>query len=145
MTSACSLIDGDRRIHEDARLACDARLLFFVFVGRCLQVVYLCLGVSAHRQCARERAPYFCKRRACGGDQEAISTLVLSVIQLDIMEKEPHLECIRPHNGVRSTVIADLILNHSSRNAKPGDEVRVLGSHCEDDIFDGSSATDTRC
>jgi len=47
MAPACSLVDGDWRVYEDARLACDARLLLFVLVGRCFQVIDLCLRVSA--------------------------------------------------------------------------------------------------
>lgn len=40
-----------------------------------------------------------------------------------------YLKGVRSNDGVRATVVANLVLNYSPRDAKSWDEVRVCGSH----------------
>jgi hypothetical protein len=75
LTSAYSLVDRDRRVHEDARFVVYARLLLFIFARRFFQIVDLRLLESAEKIQVYERGVYLGERRSDCCDEEAVAAL----------------------------------------------------------------------
>jgi hypothetical protein len=75
LASAYPLVDGNWCVDEDARLIRYAGLFLFIFSGRFLEIVDLCLSELAEKMQTHTRAAYLSQRRSHRRDEEAVTSL----------------------------------------------------------------------